>query len=139
MNTKSLRSTLLAAAVLASGTGLAIPAAHAGPGLEYWRPHGKTVSKPAVAPEHGMKRTCTDARVEIVAETRPSWHNGRGPLTTTEVGEKLLCTACDIPMIAMKPSGHNGRGAMAPAETKGRHDCVKNGCATAGAASKSAP
>lgn len=133
MKTKSFRSTFLAGAALALGTGLAIPAAIAGPGPEYWRNQGKTDGRAAVTAAHveHATRACTDARLVTVTETKPSWHNGRGPLVTTEVGKKLECTSCDTPLVVMKPSGHNGRGAMAPVEIRGKHDCTKNGCGTA--------
>ncbi|ACB77710.1 hypothetical protein [Opitutus terrae] len=74
---------------------------------------------------------CTDARLVTVTKTKPAWHNGRGPLTTVALGQKLECTSCDKPMVAMKPSGHNARGAMAPVEIRGKHDCTKGGCGTA--------
>lgn len=133
MKTNAFRSTFLAGAALALGTGLAIPAAIAGPGPQYWSNQGKTDNKTAVtaATTQRAAPVCTDARLVTVTETKPSWHSGRGPLVTTEVGKKLECTSCDTPMVVMKPSGHNGRGAMAPVEIKGKHDCTKNGCGTA--------
>jgi hypothetical protein len=82
----------------------------------------------AAAKIEPVVRICSDPRLVSVTETKPAWHNGRGPLTTVEVGKKLVCTSCDTPMIVMKPSGHNGRGAMAPVAIKGTHDCG-NGCA----------
>jgi hypothetical protein len=77
--------------------------------------------------EHAV-RACTDARLVSVTETKPAWHNGRGPLTTVEVGKKLVCTSCDTPMIVMKPSLHNGRGPMVPVAINGTHDCTAKGC-----------
>jgi hypothetical protein len=132
MKTNQFHITFLAGAALALGTGLAIPTAIAGPGLEYWRNQGKTEVKTAAtaAPVERATRGCIDARLVTVTETKPSWHNGRGPLVTTEVGKKLECTSCDTPMVVMKPSGHNGRGGMVPVEIRGKHDCGTSGCGT---------
>lgn len=109
MKTNSLHSKLLAAIALALGTGLAVPAALAGPASESGRP-------------------CADARLVAVTETKTILSNGRGPTRTVEIGKKFTCTACDTPAIIMKPSGHNGRGVMGPVAIKGTHDCSK-GCA----------
>jgi hypothetical protein len=129
MKTNTLRLSLLAGAALALGTGLAIPTLIAGPGLDYWRNLGKPESKSSFAsPVPVETRTCTDARLVPITETKTTWHNGRGPLQTIEVGKKLVCTSCDTPIIVMKPSGHNARGAMAPVAIKGTHDCSKVGC-----------
>lgn len=117
MKTNILSGKLLG--VLTLGTILAIPSAIASSATT--AAAGSTSNAPA----------CTDARLVTVTETKPTWHNGRGPLTTVAVGQKLECTSCDKPMIAMKPSGHNGRGAMAPVEIRGKHDCTKGGCGTA--------
>lgn len=125
--------TLIRTSVGIFASGLFTAAALAGPGPEYWRSPGKTDGNAAVtaAPIERAARACTDARLVTVTQTKPSWHNGRGPLVTTEVGKTLECTSCDTPMVVMKPSGHNGRGAMAPVEIKGKHDCTKSGCGTA--------
>ena len=129
MKTNTLRLNLLAGVALALGTGLAIPTVNAGPGPDYWRNLGKPEFKSSVAsPAPIESKACTDAKLVPVTETRTTWHNGRGPLQTVEVGKKLVCTSCDTPMIVMKPSGHNGRGAMAPVAIKGTHDCSKAGC-----------
>lgn len=129
MKTYTLRLKLLAGAALALGTGLAIPTAIAGPGPDYWRNLGKPEAKSSLAPPAPIAtRACTDSRLVPVTETRTTWHNGRGPLQTVEVGKKLVCTSCDIPLIVMKPSGHNARGPLAPVAIKGTHDCTKNGC-----------
>ena len=131
MKTNTLRSKLLAGAALALGISFANPNVIAGPGPDYWRNQGKASSPAASAPAATMPRTvaaCTDARLESVTETKFIQANGRGPTRTVEVGKKLDCTACDIPMIVMKPSGHNARGAMAPVAISGTHDCTKNGC-----------
>lgn len=130
MKTNAFRSKLLAGVALALGTGLAIPAAVAGPGPQYWRNAGKTDTNTAVAaaPAARAARACTDARLVTVTETKPTWHNGRGPLVTTDMAKKFECTSCDTPMVVMKPSGYNGRGGMAPVEIRGKHDCTKSGC-----------
>jgi hypothetical protein len=130
MKTNTIRTTLLAGAAVALATALSIPAASAGPGPDYWRNLGRTDSKAAVAPTSVERaaRVCADARLVSVTETKPSWQNRRGPLTTVEIGKKLECASCDTPLVVMKPSGHNGRGGMAPVEIKGRHDCTKDGC-----------
>jgi hypothetical protein len=111
--------TLIRNSVGVLASGLFATAALAGPGPENWN-QGKA----------STPRACTDARLVTVTETKPSLHNGRGPLVTTVIGRKLECTSCDTPMIVMKRSAHNGRGAMAPVEIKGKHDCSKNGCGT---------
>jgi len=133
MKTNAFPSSFLAGAALALVTGLAIPAATAGPGPQYWNNQGKADLKTAgtSASTEGAASACTGAQLVTVTETKPSWHNGRGSLVTTEVGKKLECTSCDTPIVVMKPSGHNGRGAMAPVEIKGKHDCSKGGCGTA--------
>lgn len=134
MKTNTFRFTLLAGAVLALGTGVAIPAAIAGP--EFWPSVSNREKAGAATPDSAERGSvsCIDARWVNVTETKPRWHNGRGPLLTTELGKKLECTSCDTPMVAMKPSGHNGRGAMAPVAIKGKHDCAKSNCAPAVAA-----
>ena len=112
MKTNTLRSKLLA-------------------GPDDWRKHGQAPSPAPSAPAAPMPHTataCTDARLVSVTEAKFIQANGRGPTRTVEVGKKLVCTACDIPMIVMKPSGHNARGAMAPVAIRGTHDCTKNGC-----------
>lgn len=129
MKTRTLilrTSGLLASGLLAS-------IVLAGPGPDYWRNLGKTADPKIDAPSPATipVRACIDARVVTVTETKPGWHNGRGPLVTTEVGRKLTCTACDTPVIVMKPSGPNARGAMAPVAIPGTHDCTKAGCGTA--------
>lgn len=138
MNTTTLRSKLLAGAALALGTSFVIPNVIAGPGPEYWRNQGKApsaASAPA-APKPHTVTACTDARMVSVTETKFIQANGRGPTRTVEVGKKLVCTSCDIPMIVMKPSGHNARGAMAPVAIRGTHDCTKNGCTPAATVAK---
>ena len=131
MKTNTLGSKIILGTALVFGTSLAIPAALAGLGPQYWANFGKpaasTTAKP-VKPAPAIVSTCTDSRVVTVTETKPILPNGRGPTRTVEVGKKLVCTSCDTPMIAMKPSGHNARGAMAPVEIRGTHDCTKNGC-----------
>lgn len=106
-----------------------LTAAYAGPGPNYWKNLGKTdTSAPSAAPSEHAVRPCTDARVVPITETKTILANGRGPTRTVEVGQKLVCTSCDTPLIVMKPSGPNGRGAMEPVAIKGTHDCTKNGC-----------
>lgn len=126
----NLLSSLFAGAVLVLGTGLAIPAAVAGPGPEYWRNLGKTPERtPAASVSSStVSMRCTDARVVPITETKSILPNGRGPTRTVEVGRKVMCTSCDAPLVVMKPSGHNGRGAMMPVAIKGSHDCAKSGC-----------
>lgn len=122
---------LLAGAALAFGTSFAIPNVIAGPGPNSWLNQGKapsTATRDPAAPKPHTVAGCTDARLVSVTETEFIQANGRGPTRTVEVGKKLVCTSCDIPMIAMKPSGHNARGAMAPVAIRGTHDCTKNGC-----------
>jgi hypothetical protein len=116
-------------------------AARAGPGPQYWRDQANAGNKAAVSPPSAERafRGCGDARLVTITETKSSWTNGRGPMLTTTVGQKLMCTACDTPAIVMKPSGHNGRGAMVPVEIKGKHDCSKNGCGAAVATANSTP
>jgi hypothetical protein len=134
MKTNALHSKLLAGIALAFGTGLAIPAALAGPGPQFWnRPAAKTEPSATVAPapHSASVSACTDSRLVTITETKSILPNGRGPTRTVEVGKKLLCTSCDTPLVVMKPSGSNGRGAMAPVEVRGTHDCTKNGCVPA--------
>jgi hypothetical protein len=128
MNT--LPSRLLAGAALILGTGLAVPAI-AGPGPQYWRNLGKPANTTTVAPAARSEKTnpaCTDSRSVSVTATKPAWQNGRAPLTTVEVGKKLVCTSCDTPLIVMKPTWPNARGPLEPVALKGTHDCTKNGC-----------
>ena len=131
MKTNNLALNLFAGAALAWGTGLAIPAAIAGPGPDYWRNLGRNenaaIAAPAALLTHSA-RACTDARLISVTETKTILPNGRGPMQTAEVGKKLVCTSCDTPLIVMKPSGHNARGGMAPVAIRGTHDCAKKGC-----------
>jgi hypothetical protein len=129
MKTQTLIKPLL---VLFAG-GLFGAAALAGPGPQYWSNHGKSSAKPALTEVSSPRllRACSDARLVSIAETKPAWSNGRGPLVTTEVGQKLMCASCDTPAVVMKPSGPNARGPMMPVEIKGQHDCTKNGCGTA--------
>jgi hypothetical protein len=133
MKTYTFRSRLLAGVTLSLGAGLAVPAI-AGPGPQYWRNPGKSESTMTVAPpahgEHAI-RACTDARVVSVTETKSILPNGRGPTRTVEVGKKLVCTSCDIPIIVMKPSWQNARGPLAPVTIKGTHDCTKTCLAVA--------
>jgi hypothetical protein len=131
MKTNIRYSKLLAGVALALGTGLVVPAAIAGPGPGYWRNQGAAPTTPVVAPMPPSPRTevvCTDARVVSVTETKFVQANGRGPMRTAEVGRKMVCTSCDVPLVVMKPSGHNARGAMAPVAIRGTHDCAMNGC-----------
>lgn len=130
MKTHMISSALLAGAALTLGAVLAISTASAGPGPDYWRNLGKKdMSAPALAaPAAHAVRACTDARLVSITETKSILPNGRGPVQTVEVGRKLVCTSCDIPMIAMKPSLPNGRGPMVPVAIRGTHDCT-NGCA----------
>lgn len=111
MKTQSYRSRLLVGVAFLAATGLAIPA----------------IAAPAPHSEHAVI-PCTDARVVSVTETKSILANGRGPTRTVTIGQKLACTSCDTPMMAMKPSGHNARGAMAPVAIKGTHDCTMSGC-----------
>lgn len=126
MKTNAHRSVLLAAVIVASASGIAIPAAVAGAEGSL----GRKNSNVPVAADSAKRASpdCTDARWVTITETKPGWHNGRGPRLTTEVGKKLECTSCDTPMVVMKPSGHNGRGAMAPVAIKGKHACTKERC-----------
>jgi hypothetical protein len=130
MNIYTFPSRLLAGVALTLGTGLAVPAI-AGPGPQYWRNLGKTDNTTTAAQAARSEKTnpaCTDSRLVSVTETKPAWHNGRGPLTTVEVGKKLVCTSCDTPLIVMKSSWPNARGPLVPMAIKGTHDCTKNGC-----------
>ena len=124
-------SALFVGAVLSLGAVLTVSTATAGPGPDYWRNLDKKddgATAPAAPMAHAT-RACTDARLVSVTETKSILPNGRGPTQTVEVGKKLVCTSCDIPLIVMKPSLPNGRGPMVPVAIKGTHDCTK-GCAT---------
>jgi hypothetical protein len=130
MKTIAPRSTLLAAAALAFGTSLITSTLFAA-APDHRHTPGKAPSTTTVAPVEtttAVNAACTDARLVSVTETKFLHANGRGPTRTVELGQKLVCTACDTPMIVMKPSGHNARGAMAPVAIRGTHDCTKNGC-----------
>ena len=132
MKSQILRSRLLGGVALVAVTTFAVPLV-AGPGPQYWSNPGKANDTTTVIPAKPGERAvraCTDARLVSVTETKPAWHNGRGPLTTVEVGRKLVCTSCETPMIVMKPSLHNGRGPMVPVAIEGTHDCTANGCTT---------
>jgi hypothetical protein len=126
MKTNTLRLSLLAGAALALGTGLALPTAIAGPGPDYWRNLGKPESKSSLAPPESIAtKACTDARLVPVTETRTTWHNGRGPLQTVEVGKKRVCTSCATPLVVMKPSWPNARGPLVPVTLNATHDCSR--------------
>lgn len=118
----SRAAALGAAFVLA--VGFTASRASAGPGPQYWQSLGKPKTEaPAAAAQPAPGVVCTDAKVVPVTETKNAWPNGRGPLVTTTVGTKTVCTACGT-FTVMKPSLPNGRGPMERVQVSGKHNCT---------------
>lgn len=110
---------LVAAIILSS-------AAHAGPGPQYWNSQGK---QKVSAPETITPATqlCADAQTVAVTTMKPSWPNGRGPLTEVQVGTKTVCHLCPVTTVEIKNAWANGRGPLTRVEvtkTGVEHTCT---------------
>ena len=133
MKTNTFRSTLLAGAALALGTGFAIPAAVAGPGsgVSIWRDKpGATNTAPASVTPSETPRVCTDARLISVKESKWVRGLGRG-MVIVDAGKALVCNSCATPVVVAKTHDRNSNGPKASMPIKALHDCTKNACGTA--------
>lgn len=126
MNASALTKNAGLGALLAIALGLGTSTLSAGPGSEYWRNLGQP--KP-VGPATAVKlacplgEACPDAKVIEVYQVKPAWHNGRGPLQSTFVGTKTICTTCGGTTTEMRSTTANGRPPMVPVTVPAKHDC----------------
>ena len=121
--------TLLRTSVGIFATGLFAAAALAGPGPQYWnRPAAKPAPK-AEAPktETPVVAKCAGSEVVAVTVMKPSWPNGRGPLTEVQTGTKTVCRMCPVTTVVTTNAWPNGRGPTTRTEvtkTGVEHNCI---------------
>ena len=108
---------------LAVVVGFTAPRAFAGPGPQYWQSLGKPKPEAATPAAQPSGVVCTDAKIVPDKQTKNAWANGRGPMVTSTVGTKSVCTACGT-FTVMKPSWPNARGPLQPVQVAGKHDCT---------------
>lgn len=109
-----MKTNLSSKVALVLATLLSATATFAGPGPQYWqnqnRARNARPNKAATAVP-----ICPGSKEVAVTAMKPAWHNGRGPLTETQVGTKRVCTVCPVTTAS---------GAVAAAGTQ--HDCTVN-------------
>lgn len=110
---------LLVSALLSSGV-------LAGPGPEYWNIVGKGTSSSASTKPVAATSLCAGAETVIVTTMKPSWPNGRGPLTEMPAGTRIVCHLCRVTSVVTTNAWPSGRGPMVRTEVVkpgATHDC----------------
>jgi hypothetical protein len=103
-------ASLLVAAILASS-------ALAGPGPQYWAFSNRSqiAAKPAT-PATAM-HGCPGAACVAATAQKPSWTNGRGPLTAVSAGTQTVCQTCPVATVVTTNAWPNGRGPSVQTES----------------------
>lgn len=121
--TNSLKTLFVTALV-----GSAAVSGFAGPGPQYWANLNKNAAEANNAKAAAAVPICPGSKEVAVTVMKPSWSNGRGPLTEVQIGTKRICTVCPVATIATE-GWANGRGPKTQTETVkagAQHTCTVN-------------
>lgn len=102
------RSLGLALSLILAGS------AYAGPGLEYWQSLGKPTTQTVASAKSAsaVVPVCPGSEIVPVTVMKPSWPNGRGPLTAVQIGTERVCHLCTTSKVVTTNDWPSHRGPL---------------------------